>query len=112
VNEYFTTGRWTVTAENREAFVEAWARFATWASTKPGAGRLMLARDLDEPELFISLGDWGTIDAIGSWKSSPEFRENIAQVLQYVSEFESRNLGLVVTAEGGAPTTPAAAAAV
>jgi heme-degrading monooxygenase HmoA len=100
-----------VSSENRDAFAEAWAAFAAWASTKPGVGRMMLAHDVDEPELFISVGEWQSIDAIRSWKSSPEFRERIGQVLQYVSEFESKNLELVVTAESGSSATQAGVAA-
>jgi heme-degrading monooxygenase HmoA len=110
VNEYFTTGRWTVSPENREAFVDAWSEFAGWASAKPGAGTLTLMRDLDDPELFISIGDWETVDAIRGWKGSPEFRERIAHVLQYVSEFDPRNLGLVATAENRAAVSHSMAA--
>ena len=64
MNDYFTTGRWTVAPENGDAFVEAWATFAGWASRKTGAGMLVLMRDLDDPERFVSIGEWETIDAI------------------------------------------------
>jgi heme-degrading monooxygenase HmoA len=102
MSKHYTTGRWTVSPGNADAFVEAWETFAAWASGKPGAGALMLTRDVDAPELFVSVGGWETLEAIRSWKGSPEFRERIAHVLQHVSEFESKNLALLVTAEGGA----------
>ena len=110
MNDYFTTGRWTVNPENGDAFVEAWATFAGWASRKTGAGMLVLMRDLDDPERFVSIGEWETIDAIRTWKGSPEFKERMAQVLQYVSEFEPRNLGLVTTAHDGVSPRAATAA--
>jgi heme-degrading monooxygenase HmoA len=106
--EYFTTGRWTVGSDKQDAFVEAWQEFAGWASAKPGAGTLVLMRDLDDPDRFVSIGDWRTVDAIRDWKGSPEFRERIAQVLQHVSEFDPRNLALVATAENGATRQEAA----
>jgi heme-degrading monooxygenase HmoA len=110
MNQYFTTGRWTVNPENRAAFIEAWSRFAGWGSGSPGTGTLELMQDLDEPETFISIGDWDTYESIRSWKDAPEFKEQIAQVLQYVSGFEPRNLSLVATAREGASQQHAAVA--
>jgi heme-degrading monooxygenase HmoA len=107
MNDYSTSGRWTVSAENQDAFLDAWAAFAAWGSTTPGAGPLRLARDLDDPELFISYGEWDSYEAIRSWKDTPVFRERIAQVLQYVSKFESKNLNVMLTVENGSSTTHA-----
>lgn len=101
MNQHFTSGRWTVEAGSEADFIEAWTAFASWASVQPGAGTLMLTRDLDAPDRFVSLGGWQGLDAIRSWKDSPEFRERMGQVLQHVSGFESRNLGLVATAADG-----------
>jgi hypothetical protein len=68
----------------------------------PGAGRLQLTRDLNEEGRYISFGDWASVDAVRSWKDSPEFHERLAQVLQHVGDFQSAQLGLVASVEDGA----------
>src|SRR5262249_47410225 len=94
-----TSGTWKPTPGREQAFVEEWVRFADWASVQPGAGRLQLARDLHEDGRYVSFGDWASEEAVRSWKSSPEFKERMAQVLQHVGEFRPVELGLVATAE-------------
>ena len=112
MSEIYTTGRWKPGAGKEDAFVEAWARFAAWASGLPGAGTLRLTRDLRDAGVFVSFGRWGTIDAVRAWKSAPDFRERLARVLQHVDEFEPTELELVATARNGAAAAePEAAAA-
>jgi heme-degrading monooxygenase HmoA len=98
----YTSGSWTPNPGSEEAFVDAWQRFAAWASGRPGAGRLLLVRDLREPQRFVSFGDWDNIDEVRAWKTSPEFRERMAQVLQHVDDFQPAELSLVASAEHGA----------
>jgi heme-degrading monooxygenase HmoA len=109
MSEIYTTGSWRPNAGSEEAFVEAWAQFAGWASSMAGAGTLRLVRDLHEPGRFVSFGGWESIEQVRAWKSSPEFRERMAQVLQHVDQFEPTELALVTTARAGATTaqTPA-----
>jgi hypothetical protein len=38
MGELVTTGNWTVSPTREEAFIEAWAGFAEWATSVPGAG--------------------------------------------------------------------------
>jgi heme-degrading monooxygenase HmoA len=97
----YTSGTWKPTPGREDAFVEAWEQFAAWASQMPGAGRLSLTRDLYEDGRYVSFGDWASEDAVRGWKGSPEFKEQMARVLQHVGEFNSAELGLVATAEEG-----------
>jgi heme-degrading monooxygenase HmoA len=106
MGEIYTTGSWKPNGEAEEAFVEAWTEFAAWASSMPGTGKLRLVRDLHEPGRFVSFGDWEDIDDVRAWKSSPEFRERMAQVLQHVDEFHPTELALVATAEQGTVVKP------
>jgi heme-degrading monooxygenase HmoA len=78
-----------------QAFVAAWSEFAAWASDMPGAGTLCLTRDLQQPGRFVSFGDWADGDSVRAWKSSPEFRERMAQVLRHVDAFEPTELEVV-----------------
>jgi heme-degrading monooxygenase HmoA len=97
----YTSGTWTPKSGSEEAFVAAWKKFAAWASSMPGAGRLALIRDLDAPERFVSFGAWERIEQVHAWKSSPEFRERMARVQEHVSEFRPTESGLIAAAEAG-----------
>jgi len=97
----YTSGTWMTNPGSEEAFLAAWQRFAAWASTMPGAGRLALGRDLSDRQRFVSFGDWDSIDEVRAWKTSPEFRDRMAQVLQHVHEFKPAELKLVASAENG-----------
>lgn len=99
--EIYTTGRWRPNENKEDAFVEAWAEFAAWASGMPGAGTLRLTRDVRDPTVFVSFGRWKSIESVRVWKSESEFRERLARVLQYVDEFEPTELGVVATSEAG-----------
>jgi heme-degrading monooxygenase HmoA len=104
MSQIYTTGSWQPNPGNEQAFVEAWETFAAWASTMPGAGTLRLTRDLRDPSRFVSFGSWESLDEVHAWKSSPEFRERMAQVLQHVGEFHPAELELVATAAGATVT--------
>jgi heme-degrading monooxygenase HmoA len=109
--EIYTTGRWQPNPGKEAAFVEAWARFAAWASDMPGAGTLRLTRDVRDAGVFVSFGRWESIDAVHAWKRSPDFRERMARVLQHVDEFEATELAVVAAAtvgEASAVASPAA----
>jgi heme-degrading monooxygenase HmoA len=63
MGELVTTGNWTVSPTREEAFIEAWAGFAEWATSVPGAGALRLGRDTGDLHRFVSYGAWKSIDA-------------------------------------------------
>ena len=99
--EIFTHGRFEVTPENEQAFVDAWSKFAAWASAREGAGILRLVRDVRNPGRFVSFGQWDDADAVRAWKSSPEFKERIGRVVGQATEFEPTELVTLVKAAGG-----------
>jgi heme-degrading monooxygenase HmoA len=97
----YTTGSWKPSAGRENEFVAAWEDFAAWASGRLGAGRLHLTRDLFEDGRYVSFGDWASLEEVHAWKSSPEFKERMAQVLQHVDEFKPAELEQVALAEKG-----------
>jgi heme-degrading monooxygenase HmoA len=101
VAELVTTGIWTVSPTKEAAFIEAWTAFAAWASAMPGAGALRLGRDTGNVLRFVSYGAWDNVDAVRAWKSAPEFRDRIAQVLQYVDDFHPSELEVVAACADG-----------
>ena len=66
----------------------------------PGAGALRLGRDTGDVLRFVSYGTWDSVGAVRAWKSAPEFRERIAQVLQYVDDFQPSVLDVVTCVDG------------
>jgi monooxygenase len=107
--ELVTTGTWMVKPGQEVAFTEAWAAFAEWASSMPGARALRLGRDTGDPQRYVSYGPWADAVSVREWKGSPEFRARIGRVLQYVDDFRPAELDVVATAEDGtsALTLPA-----
>jgi heme-degrading monooxygenase HmoA len=104
MSNVYTTATWTPYPGKEEDFVSAWSEFASWASSMPGAGRLSLARDIREPERFISFGGWDSLEQVRGWKGSPEFRGRMARVLQHVSDFNPSELDVIATTEQGVAT--------
>ena len=100
--EMITTGVWRVSPSKQEAFETAWTDFATWASSMDGAGPLRLGRDSDDAQRYVSFGAWDSADQVRAWKSRPEFRERLAQVVQYTDEFNGSELDVVARAADGA----------
>ena len=101
MSEVITSGTWQPNPGSEDAFVAAWMEFATWASDMAGAGTLRLAQDLAEPHRFISYGNWETLEAVRGWKGSSEFREQMASVLQHVSDYRPAEYDSVATAHAG-----------
>ena len=99
--EMITTGIWVVHEDKQAAFMEAWAALAGWATTMPGAGTLRLGREVGDPTRFVSFGAWESPELVHAWKANSEFREHMAQVLQYVDDFRPSELDVVAGATGG-----------
>lgn len=95
--DVYTTGSWKPFPGQEDAFVEAWTEFANWASEQTGAGPAQLTRDLRDPEHFVSFMDWESIEAVRSWKSSPEFKERMGRVQRHVDKFSPTELELVAS---------------
>ncbi len=93
--DVYTTGSWKPFPGQEEPFVEAWTEFVRWASELPGAGKALLARDLRDPERFVSFMEWESIEAVRAWKGSPEFKERMGRVQQYIDKFAPTELEVV-----------------
>ena len=107
--ELVTTGVWTVDPSKRTAFEEAWSGFAAWASSMDGAGILRLGHDTGDERRYVSFGAWDSPAQVRTWKSSSEFREHMAQVLQHVDDFQPSELDVVASATDGESSASAAA---
>lgn len=103
MSEFCTTGEWIAKEGQAEEFAGAWAVFASWAASMPGAGQLRLARDLGNPHRFVSFGMWNDLDLVHAWKADAEFRTRMGAVQQYVAEFHPAELEVVRVIGGTQP---------
>lgn len=95
MGEVYTTGSWTPFPGQEDAFLESWSEFAAWAASLPGAGHATLARDLRDPERFISFMAWDDIESVRGWKTSPEFKPRMSRVQEHVDKFAPTELEVV-----------------
>ena len=105
MGEIYTTGTWRPTRGREDAFMQAWAEFASWASSRDGAGTLTLTRERSDSRRFVSFGVWESEEAVRAWKGGDEFREGLARVLQHVDDFKPAELEVVAIAHAGASST-------
>ncbi|HLG08541.1 MAG TPA: antibiotic biosynthesis monooxygenase family protein [Gaiellaceae bacterium] len=95
MTEVYTTGSWKPFPGEEDAFLEAWKEFAGWASGLPGAGRGALARDLRDPERFVSFMAWRDLESVRAWKGSPEFKPRMSRVQKHIDKFAPTELEVV-----------------
>jgi heme-degrading monooxygenase HmoA len=93
-----TTGSWRPHAGHEDAFQDAWREFADWSAGMPGAQLALLARDLRDPERFVSFMGWDTLEHVKAWKSSPEFKPRMARVQAHIDKFAPTELEVVALA--------------
>jgi quinol monooxygenase YgiN len=93
----YTHGDWRVKPGRADEFVAAWTEFAEWtAQHAEGAGRGTLLRDLDDPNRFVSIGPWQSVDAIESWRSLDGWKQRVSEIRGMLAGFEPATLELVV----------------
>jgi heme-degrading monooxygenase HmoA len=61
----------------------------------PGAHAAVLARDVRDPERFVSFSSWDSLDAIRAWKTAPEFKPRMARVQAHIDKFAATELEVV-----------------
>lgn len=99
MSELVTTGVWRVRAGQEAEFIQEWTDFTQWAAKLSGAQTFRLACDNADPQRYVSFAPWSDADAAHAWKQTPEFRQRIAQVLQYVEDFQPTELSVVAMVE-------------
>jgi heme-degrading monooxygenase HmoA len=93
----YTQGIWTVKPGRSEEFIAAWAEFADWTSQNAaGAGQAKLLRDRDDPDRFISIGPWESLEAIEAWRKLEGWGSRVAKIRDLLDGFEAFTLEVVV----------------
>jgi heme-degrading monooxygenase HmoA len=91
----YTTGSWRPHPGHEQAFLAEWREFADWSARMPGAGAAVLARDVRDPERFVSFVAWDSLEAVRAWKTSPGFRPRMARVQEHIDKFAPTELEVV-----------------
>jgi heme-degrading monooxygenase HmoA len=55
----------------------------------------VLARDVRDPERFVSFVAWDSLEAVRAWKTSPGFRPRMARVQEHIDKFAPTELEVV-----------------
>ena len=95
----YATGSWRPYPGREDEFVDAWIDFANWTAEMPGAHAAVLARDLRDPERFVSFSSWDSLEAIRVWKTSPEFKPRMALVQSHIDKFAPTELDVVASVD-------------
>jgi quinol monooxygenase YgiN len=92
----YTYSRWVVKEGHEAEFVRLWQELADWTVTENFAQSAMLLRDVERPNVFVSLGPWHTIEEVERWRLTEGFQERIARLESVLERFEPTTLELVL----------------
>lgn len=93
----YTQGVWQVKPGRADEFVAAWSEFADWtAAHAEGAGWVKLLRDTGDPNRFVTIGPWDSVEAIDAWRALDGWRERIGRIREMLAEFQAWTLDVVV----------------
>lgn len=97
MGQLYTSGDWTVKEGLEQDFIEAWEEMASRTAEKaPGSEWVLLARDVDNPRRFRSIGPWEDAEAIEAWRESDGFKERVGKLRELLEMFEPLTLEAVV----------------
>lgn len=92
----YTHSTWVVKEGHENEFVRLWQQLADWTVTENFAQSAMLLRDVDRPNVFVSIGPWHTVEEVERWRSTEGFHERIARLDRVLESFEPSTLELVL----------------
>ena len=88
--DLFASGTWVVKAEEEGEFLAAWNEFAEWTKRNaPGAGWVVLLRDQEHMNRYVSIGPWDSAADIEAWRASEGFRQRLSRLRGMVDDFEA-----------------------
>ncbi len=71
-----------------------------WVTTPtPGLTGCTLLRDVDEPDRFMLVSDWESLEAYRTWQESPEHQEKPSALRPYQDRTRGRHYGVYGVAD-------------
>ena len=93
----YTVGIWTAKPGRADEFVAAWTEFATWTkSAVQGTTWVKLLRDRDDPNRFVSVGPWDSLESIEAWRANEGWAERVGRIKELLAGFEAITLDAAV----------------
>jgi quinol monooxygenase YgiN len=95
MNTPYASGNWIVGAGSEKEFVKLWTEFLEWTRTAFAECRSAhLIQDAANPRHFISFASWDSLEALGRWRSKPEFAEKMGACRALCEDFRGGDYGL------------------
>jgi heme-degrading monooxygenase HmoA len=93
----YTQGVWQVKPGSGEDFVTAWTEFARWTQANvAGARWATLLRDLEDPNRYVTIGPWDSVEAINRWRNLDGWGERVAKIRELLDGFQPSTLEAVL----------------
>jgi len=101
----YASGQWRVAEGKVDEYLRRWEAWIDWtAENLPGFRYARLLRSQDDPMRFTSISEWDDQDSLNAWKSSPGFREKLAEVRELCDEFVGGDFDVAVAVLAPAST--------
>jgi heme-degrading monooxygenase HmoA len=98
VGDHYASGDWVVAAGREAEFIARWTEFLGWTRVAaPGLRWARLIQDAENGRHFISFASWGSLEALGSWRSQPEFVAKLGACRALCEDFRGGDYTVVVT---------------
>ncbi len=89
----FSAGIWTVKPGREEEFHRRFTDFANWtAEHQKGVMSVVLVRDIDLGNVFISFGPWADLESIREWRRTPGFSDAFRDFRELCEKIEPHTL--------------------
>jgi quinol monooxygenase YgiN len=96
--EVFSAAVWTAKPGKEEAFLKRWKDFAQWSfDHQKGSISVVMVRDINYPNVFISIGPWADLESIQNWRQSPEFAAAFQDFKDLCDKIEPHTIQRVFT---------------
>ncbi|MDX1615983.1 MAG: hypothetical protein R3300_16845 [Candidatus Promineifilaceae bacterium] len=101
VGQHFRLGVWTVQAEHRAQFIEAWQTSTSWLSERlPNERGAVLLEDSADPGRFVSYAPLSDPEIVSDLLSKSEFQTLWARVMRFCKEVKPHSLRVVGSVTG------------
>ncbi len=91
-------GIWTIEAGKEPEFVDSSTEYAKWVNDhQKGSMGVELARDVDNPNRFVTFGPWASLDDVSNWRNTPEFKDFFRKAGELSDDMEPITLEIIAS---------------
>ena len=78
MQSHYTHTTWRVKPGREDEFIRRWNEWAEWSHRQGLDAPALLLRDVENPETFVSFGQWASAAAVRSWRALDGYQERVA----------------------------------